>query len=368
MSDFDVDVDVPDGEQSKQVPPFKLASLWDLCREPATTWLVQGLIPDTGVAVVAGQPNSGKTFLALHLALHIALGRGWFGRRVDQRGVVYIALEGGGGMSNRARALLAGAGVENDRDIPLHVIHRQAFHLLLDEAQLLQTLAGLDRPVVFIDTLAVATVGGEENSNSDMAQAMAAAGRISSATGSPVILLHHPSKADPKSLRGGSALLGAVDTVVLVENKDGARSWRVTKSRDGSTDLEGHFRLRVENLSPGAKPGHEVTSCSVEPDEARTALATAGVKPEPQLKAPRGANQVKVLEIVQRMGPEGGPVRISSLVEAFRPSLPEADRKRANGRVATALEGLSGLGWITADGSVVRLLKRGIPPAASGGS
>ena len=44
---------------------------------------------------VVGEPGSGKSFLALHLAHAIAAGTSeWFGFRVRQMPVVYVALEG----------------------------------------------------------------------------------------------------------------------------------------------------------------------------------------------------------------------------------------------------------------------------------
>ena len=51
-----------------------------------------------------GDSGSGKTFLALDLACHVAAGRTWFGRRVEQRGVLYFAIEGGHGITNRIAA------------------------------------------------------------------------------------------------------------------------------------------------------------------------------------------------------------------------------------------------------------------------
>ncbi len=48
--------------------------------------------------------NAGKTFWTTDLALHVAAGKPWNGRRVEQGGVIYCALEGGIGFRNRVVA------------------------------------------------------------------------------------------------------------------------------------------------------------------------------------------------------------------------------------------------------------------------
>ena len=55
---------------------------------------VQGILVEQSAVVVFGESNAGKTFWLLDLALHVATGRSWCGRRVEHGGVVYCALEG----------------------------------------------------------------------------------------------------------------------------------------------------------------------------------------------------------------------------------------------------------------------------------
>ena len=65
---------------------------------------VEGLLEDQTMSVVYGESGCGKTFFVLDLALHIALGRAWRGRDVEQGGVLYLALEGSNGIRNRIAA------------------------------------------------------------------------------------------------------------------------------------------------------------------------------------------------------------------------------------------------------------------------
>src|SRR5262249_60450326 len=67
-------------------------------------YLVKGLIPRTGLVVAWGPPKCGKSFWTFDLTLHIALGREYRGRRVQQGPTVYCAFEGGGGYNARAEA------------------------------------------------------------------------------------------------------------------------------------------------------------------------------------------------------------------------------------------------------------------------
>ena len=65
---------------------------------------VEGLLVERAMSVIYGESGSGKTFFALDLAMHVAGGLPWRGREVDQRGVLYLALEGGHGIRNRIAA------------------------------------------------------------------------------------------------------------------------------------------------------------------------------------------------------------------------------------------------------------------------
>ena len=64
------------------------------------TPLVKGLMNAQSMTVIYGASGVGKTFLSLDLAFHIAAGLPWQGRRTLKGLVVYVAAEGGRGISN----------------------------------------------------------------------------------------------------------------------------------------------------------------------------------------------------------------------------------------------------------------------------
>src|SRR5262249_20912199 len=67
-------------------------------------YIVKGLLPRSGLAVVWGPPKSGKSFWCMDLLLHAALGWEYRGRKVQQANVVYVALEGRNGIPARVEA------------------------------------------------------------------------------------------------------------------------------------------------------------------------------------------------------------------------------------------------------------------------
>jgi RecA-family ATPase len=58
-------------------------------------WVVAGLFGVGEVVVIHADPKIGKTQFAAHLSLCVATGRDFFGRKVKQGAVLYLALEKG---------------------------------------------------------------------------------------------------------------------------------------------------------------------------------------------------------------------------------------------------------------------------------
>ena len=64
-------------------------------------YLVKDMLDAGSMAVLYGESGSGETFLAVDMALKIAAGADFFGRRTRQAGVIYLAAEAGRGIENR---------------------------------------------------------------------------------------------------------------------------------------------------------------------------------------------------------------------------------------------------------------------------
>src|SRR5262249_13450237 len=72
---------------------FKLVPFKDITLSQKPRCIIEDLLPRGGLILVWGPPKCGKSFWVSHLALLIALGWEYQGRRVEQGAVVYVAAE-----------------------------------------------------------------------------------------------------------------------------------------------------------------------------------------------------------------------------------------------------------------------------------
>jgi hypothetical protein len=232
---------------------------------------VQGVLTRGGASVLYGESNSGKTFFATDLALHVASGLEWRGKRVDKGGVVYCALEGGIGFRNRVAAWRADKELDGYA-IPFAAI-QQPLNLANPEADVtplidavLEAGTKIDVPLslVVIDTLSRALAGGNENDSADMGALVMCMDMIRQQTGAAVLFIHHSGKDAAKGARGHSLLRAAIDTEIEVTaDQQGARAATVVKQRELSKGNVFPFTLRVIELGQN-RHGEAVTTCVVD--------------------------------------------------------------------------------------------------------
>src|SRR5438874_4335197 len=102
--------------ESSNSPPqptekFKLYTIDDLRQLPSPIWLIESLIGLNTLVVLYGQPASGKSFVALDMALSIASGQPWHSHGVEKKAVIYVVGEGGRGLAARVEAWLKLRGI-----------------------------------------------------------------------------------------------------------------------------------------------------------------------------------------------------------------------------------------------------------------
>jgi len=139
----------------------------DLEKLPPPSWLVDDLIPETGIGVIYGESGSYKSFLTIDLLAHIGNGKAWFGKDTKQKPVIYIALEGKGGIPKRIKSWK----IHNHSSSNIKVIHNPIdFRDNSNIEYLIEKIkdAELDGGVICIDTLAQAGGDMDENSSKDM--------------------------------------------------------------------------------------------------------------------------------------------------------------------------------------------------------
>jgi hypothetical protein len=85
-------------------------------------YLVKGLLPRSGLAVVWGPPKCGKSFWAFDLLMHVGLGWEYRGHRVISGPIVYCALEGAEGFRKRIEAFRQAKLAEGDASPPFYLM------------------------------------------------------------------------------------------------------------------------------------------------------------------------------------------------------------------------------------------------------
>lgn len=335
-----------------QVPRFNFEPVHQFSSATALPWIIKGVLPQAGLAVVYGASGSGKSFAVLDMGMAIARGLPWRGKKTKQGRVAYIAAEGADGFRKRIAAYAQHQGVDLST-VPMTVLNA-APNLLekqdaVDVAKGVKASGGAD--VIIIDTLAQTTPGANENAGEDMGKALGYCKRIHEVTGALVLLIHHSGKDATKGARGWSGVRAACDAELEVVRGEGGRALRLTKNKDGEDGLEWGFDLEVvqigvdEDLDP-------ITSCVV----IETAMPVIGAGPLKKLgPVEKAVNDViQEFAVAQTEGIEVGPV----LAEAVKRIEPPADGKRdtRKQRARRALEALcTGDGapyWIADDGCI----------------
>lgn len=282
---------------------------------------VQGLLVEQSSAVLYGESNSGKTFFATALALCVAAGVPFFGRRVEQGGVLYLALEGGQGFRNR---IAAWRERYDALTAPVHFVAVPSqVNLLHPDADTPRVIAaaaeakdhmGAPIKLIVVDTLARAMAGGNENAPEDMGALVMNMDRIREATGATVLFIHHSGKDAAKGARGHSSLRAAIDTEIEVEASDGpVRRATVVKQRDMRKGDVFGFELEVVELGPN-RHGEPVTTCLVSETDAGPAVAK-----RQKLSGNTQIGMDALVDVMSRAGDRDMPG-----VPANVPSVPEA--------------------------------------------
>ena len=208
-----------------------------LMNMPPIEWAVgegdDGLITAHGLSMIYGPPGSGKSFISLDMALCQAHGIDWQGIETKQGDVLYIAGEGVGGLGKRVKAWKSTHGLGTSGHfhmLPMAVNMRDQ----VEVEKLIRSIDRLDRKwtAVYIDTLARAMLGADENSSTESGLVISAADAIRNHVQCAVVFVHHSGKAAERGARGSSAILGAVDTSVVVSKDENYITMRVEKQKD----------------------------------------------------------------------------------------------------------------------------------------
>jgi hypothetical protein len=226
----------------EDIEPREIKLVWfrDMQPQLEDRSLVGGMLNKGSMGMLVGSSGTGKTFLALDMALHVAGGREWFGNPTQAMGAVYIATEAGDTIINRVIAYREHySGVPADLPFAAVVTPVNLCDPAADIGSVIFEIKraitdGVPIGLIIVDTLSRAMPGSDENSSEDMTNFIGNMDRLREQTGAHVLIVHHLGKDAGRGARGHSSLNAAVDTEITVERNDATKvsSARVTKQRD----------------------------------------------------------------------------------------------------------------------------------------
>lgn len=275
------------------VPPamqsgLEHADAFDLQTTEEPPWLIEDVLAEQDIAVIAGASQSFKTFLALEWALHLTMGLAWEGNDVRAVNVLYLPGEGQRGIGRRVMAWMrahpqaqrpAGTSFRVTKQLPNLTTPQGRAAVRTTLRELVE--AGQGPRVVFIDTLSTAMAGADENEMAEMTKVTGLCRDLRDEFGCAVVILHHLKKeaaargqlVQLTDLRGSGALGGDVDTVVGCARAGNTCRINLPKLKESSTDKVWSRRFEIVPLGqrPNGKPITSGWLASADPAEAAAA-------------------------------------------------------------------------------------------------
>ena len=251
---------------------------------PTRAWLVNGLLPETGVGLISGQWGTYKTFVSLDLAAAVMAGLAFIDYPISRNGgILFLAAEGASEIPARLQAVLKTKYADRAGKLPFawfdecprllapHAVKALA-ELAREAADRMQKDFSVPLVLIIIDTMADAAGyarPGDENDAALGQLVMRRCVELSRLTGALVLGVDHFGKAIETGTRGSSAKEGRAD-VVLALLGDKEISGEVTntrlavrKNRAGPGGRELPFSVRSVDLGTDDN-GEPITSLVIE--------------------------------------------------------------------------------------------------------
>ena len=217
------------------VNPLDWEKLW-LSPDSDESMIAWPLLPEGRHVTLFAKPKTGKSLLALDLAVKISAGEEFLGHATKQRRVLFIDNEQHPVRDVRKRLIDMGYEPDRLRDlIYLCLTDLPKLDTELGALALLANLRTYECTVVVIDPLSM-TVEGEENSNDTWTRFQEMTGTMLKQHDITVLRVDHPGKGNSSGPRGGSSKAATVDA-----------QWGLRKDRDRNLILEavGNARMPI---------------------------------------------------------------------------------------------------------------------------
>jgi hypothetical protein len=316
------------GQAPQQGPaPFELFWHGKAYNRELRSWLVEEMIPETGLGLASGQWGTAKTFVVLDLAASVMTAAAFAGREVSRRGgVLFIAAEGAyeipirlkGVVEEKLRPAALGGAPELAslpfawiEDCPNLQDNGDFSRLLATTQQAARSIRDqFDLPLalIVIDTLSAVGNFKDANDAAEGQRIMNRLGELGRQAGAFVLAVDHFGKMVETGTRGSSAKEAAADVVLALladrEINGTVSNMRMAlrKLRGGKVGTETPFALREVNLG-------FVSTCVVEwkTDRVPAQGPTAARERWPKsLRIFRAAVETSITDHGKPMRPHGG--------------------------------------------------------------
>lgn len=199
---------------------------------PALHWCIEGLLAQPSLTILVGNPGAKKTFLAIDLAVCVALGQPWLGRKVDQSSVLFVDEETGL-HPLWARFNSALTAHNSSWGVPLSFVSLGGYNLRdeKDSDALIHRALSIEARLIIVDALANLMRGSGESNLATIQPVLFNLRRLAEYCNAAVLVIHHTNRHG--FFRGSSAISAAADLMLSIESDpvDSLITLRTLKAR-----------------------------------------------------------------------------------------------------------------------------------------
>lgn len=177
-----------------------------------TKWIIEGMLRESGLMLIAGRPKAGKSYLAANLAISVAGNRSFLGRQCEQGSVLWVGLEDPIAETVDRFEMLDAEG------LPIFFKTGDGFPIDQRDAWLRQIVDGHRPSMVIIDTIGRFANIEDVNDYTAVTRATQVFLDLRNQFGTSFVLLHHNNASD--KVLGSTMWQGVVDTILSVTTND----------------------------------------------------------------------------------------------------------------------------------------------------
>jgi hypothetical protein len=308
----------------------------DLVVPDALGFVVDVMVPDEGVTILFGSGSAGKTMVALHMAICVALGLPWLGRDTQRRNVLWIDHESGEQvLALRSARICAALGIDQSEVADrLHYWGAEGSPLADSIPGLRRVIQAKNIGLVILDHVAAAC--GSEPEKSDSALRFY---RAQAKLGAPMLALAHITG---EMERDPSQVLRPFGSIFW--HNGARRTWFIQKyqEQESSVAALGLFNRKVND---GMKPADFGLNLFYNDPYGPIQVVAADMQLTPELQAVQGREFVlaglvtRPMTYAQMAEASGWPVNTVKSIVRRNPRVfcqvdgPETDAQGGRGNV-----------------------------------